>query len=136
MRVSRREVLRLGLGAPASGLLAGCALDTTGAPGSQSSDGLVFYSTQLSTTEEAEAVRRQILAGFGREVQFVSDSSTTTMLDRVRAEARAGASNLALVGALQGEFATLWKEGLLRDMTDVGEQFADRGFPRRYLDLA
>ncbi|WP_433501921.1 hypothetical protein ACQP04_19045 [Pseudonocardia halophobica] len=83
MGVSRREVLRLGLGAAATGLLAGCALDTTGAPGSQGSDGLVFYSAQLATTEEAEAVRRQILAAFPREVQFAGDSSAGTMFDRV-----------------------------------------------------
>jgi multiple sugar transport system substrate-binding protein len=136
MQLSRRQVLRLGLGAAASGLLAGCALDTTGAPGSQGSGGLVFYSTQLATTAEAEAVRRQILAGFPREVQFVSDSSASKMFDRVRADARAGSSSIALLGALQGEFATLAKEGLLRDMTDVVEQLADRGFTRQYLDLA
>jgi multiple sugar transport system substrate-binding protein len=41
---------------------------------------------------------------------------------------------------LQGEIATLWAEGLLRDMTDVVEELATgaggRGFTRQYLDLA
>lgn len=136
MGVSRRDALRLGIGTAALGLLSGCALDTSGAPGGTGSGALVFYSTQLSTTAEAESVRRQILTGFDREVQFVSDSSVTKLLDRVRAEARAGTSNLGLVGALQGELATLHEEGLLRDMTDVVESLADRGFTARYLDLA
>ncbi|GAA4537789.1 ABC transporter substrate-binding protein [Pseudonocardia xishanensis] len=136
MGVSRRDALRLGLGTAALGMLSACALDTSGAPGGVGSGGLVFYSTQLSTTAEAESVRRQILAGFGEEVQFTADPSTTKLLDRVRAEAQAGTSNLGLVGALQGEFATLWKEGLLRDMTDVVESLGDRAFTSRYLDLA
>jgi multiple sugar transport system substrate-binding protein len=136
MGVSRRDLLRYGIGTAALSALAGCALDTSGAPGGTGSGALVFYSTQLSTTEEAESVRRQILTGFGEEVQFVADPATAKLLDRVRAEAQAGTSNLGLIGALQGEFATLHAEGLLRDMTDVVESLGDRGFTRQYLDLA
>jgi multiple sugar transport system substrate-binding protein len=138
--LSRRDVLRLGSAAAAAGLLSACALDTTGAPGSQDSDGLVFYSTQLATTEEAESLRRQILAGFGTPVDYVTDSSSTKMFDRLRADAKAGTSSVQVVGALQGEIATLWAEGLLRDMTDVVEELATgaggRRFTRQYLDLA
>jgi multiple sugar transport system substrate-binding protein len=138
--VSRRDLLRAGLGAAGLGaagaLLSACGLGGSGAPSGGEGGGLVFLSSQLANTQESEILRRTVLAGFGRPVEFIGASNTSQFVDRIRAEAKAGTGNVGLVGGVRGEFVALAADGVLRDMTDVVEGLSDRGFNEQYLELA
>jgi multiple sugar transport system substrate-binding protein len=136
--MARRDALRLGAvaagGAMASGLLSACGSGSGSGGGSES---LVFLSDQLSQTDEAAAMRRQILSGFhAASVNFVSFSETTQFIDQVVAQSKAGASKLDLIGGLQGDFVSLQAQVPLRDMSDVIGELSDRNFPQQYLELA
>jgi multiple sugar transport system substrate-binding protein len=137
---SRRDVLRAGLGAAGLGaagaLLSACGLSGPAAPTGGEGEGMVFLSSQLANTQESEILRRTVLAGFDRPVEFIGATNTSQFVDRIRAEARAGTGNVALVGGVQGEFVALAADGALRDMTDVVEGLSDRGFNEQYLELA
>lgn len=139
-QLSRRDVLRIGAGAAgaaaSSALLSACGLGGDAGTPSGADRELVFLSTQLATTEEAELLRRRILAGSDQKATLVPASSSTQFIDRVVAESKAGATNVGVLGGLQGEFATLAAQGLLRDMGDVVGELADRKFTQKYLDLA
>ena len=140
-RISRREALRLGAGAAGATVLApalaACSLESDGGGGGTGGDGdrLVFLSNQLAPTAEAERMRREILAGFDRDVNFVPEEGSP-FIDRVVAEAEAGESNIDVLGALHGDMSTLHERGLLADVSDLTEQLADRGFNEEYLELA
>jgi multiple sugar transport system substrate-binding protein len=133
---SRREALRFGVGVAGLGavtpLLAACG----SAPADGDDARLVFLSSQLAATQEAEILRRAVLAGFDRPVEFVPELGNARLVDRVRDEARGGAENVALLGGVRGELVTLAAEGLLRDLTDVVEQLAGRAWGELYLELA
>jgi multiple sugar transport system substrate-binding protein len=131
--IGRRDVLRLGGAALAAGALAACGSSGGGGSGGGT---LVFLSDQLSQTDEAAAMRQQVLPGFGSSVSFVSYSDTTQFIDQVVAQAKAGAANVDLIGGLQGDFVSLEAQVPLRDMSDVISELADRDFPPQYLDLA
>ena len=139
-RWSRRDVLRAGLGAAGLGaagaLLSACGLGGSAAPTGGGDEGMVFLSSQLANTQESEILRRTVLAGFDRPVEFIGATNTSQFVDRIRAEAKAGTGNVALVGGVQGEFVAMAADGVLRDMTDVVEGLSDRGFNEQYLELA
>jgi multiple sugar transport system substrate-binding protein len=95
----------------------------------------VFLSTQLRPVEEAEKMRKRILAGYDGAVNFVG-SDSGPFIDRVRAEAAAGKGAVALVAGQHGDLASLAAEGLLRDLGDLANDLADRDFNPHFLELA
>jgi multiple sugar transport system substrate-binding protein len=138
--ISRRRALQLGAGlagAAAFGLT-GCTRDTPKAPQppEQGDDReLVFLSTQLRPVEEAEKMRKRILAGYDGAVNFVG-SDVSPFIDRVRAEAAAGKGTVALIAGQHGDLASLAADGLLRDLGDLTDDLADRHFNSDFLELA
>ena len=141
--LSRRQVLRMGAGAlglAATGTaLLGCGLAGSGAPTGGGGGGggkVVFLSSQFAPTAEAEKLRRTLLSGAGREVDFIPAATSAQFVDRVTAEAQAGQGNVALLGGLQGEFVTLASRGLLSDLSGLVGELTDRKFTGEYLELA
>jgi multiple sugar transport system substrate-binding protein len=135
--LSRRNLLRLGMGTAGMLALGGCAPSNEEIVRGMTRTGenLVFLSTQLRPIQEAEAVRNSILAGFDRPVQFVPEE-VGPFIDRVIAEARAGQGTLGVLGGLHGELATLDEQGLLADLNDLADQLSDRNFNPAFLELA
>ncbi len=130
---TRRGILRAGAGAVAlSGLLP--AVGRRGATARQGEGEIIFLSTQLSPVEEAEAMRRTILADFGGDVEFIAED-LGPFNDRVAAEAQAGEGTIGVLGGQHGDFASLADQGLLADITDLATELQDRGFVTQYLEL-
>src|SRR5687768_11226248 len=132
--VSRRGVLKSGVGAAAFG---GLALRGASGPArAQDGGDIVFLSTQLSQVTEAEAMRNEILAGFEGGVEFVTDD-LGPFNDRVAAEGQAGegAGEVGLLGGQHGDFASFVEQGLLMDLSDLLAELGDRGFPEQYVEL-
>jgi multiple sugar transport system substrate-binding protein len=97
--------------------------------------GLVFLSGQLRPVEEADKMRKRILAGFDGPVSFVG-SDSGPLISRLRAEAAAGKGRVALVAGQHGDLASLAAEGLLLDLGDLARDLADRNFNPEFLKLS
>jgi multiple sugar transport system substrate-binding protein len=138
-RVSRRDVLRLGVGTAGAAMLgaAGCAPNAKKATGGGGGGGgaLVFLSTQLRPVEEAEKMRQKILADYGGKVDFLGEDAGP-FNDRIEAEARAGKGSVGVIGGEHGDMASLAAKDRLMDLSDLTQQLADRGFNEDYLELA
>ena len=132
-QIGRRDVFRLGGAALAAGALAACG--TTGGSGGGSSS-VVFLSDQLSQTDEAAAMRRQVLSRFSGSVNFIPTNDVTQFIDQVVAQTKTGSAKIDLIGGLQGDFVSLEAKVPLRDMSDVISELSDRDFPPQYLELA
>jgi len=137
--VTRRQALLLGAGtAGAAALgLAGC---TSGAhqarrPERKGGGELVFLSTLLGPVDEAEKMRRRILAGYDGKVSFIGAESDP-FVDRLSTEARTGRAAIALVGGTHGDLASLAAEELLLDLGDLAAELGGRHFNPEYLKLA
>jgi len=98
-------------------------------------DALVFLSTQLRPVEEAEKMRKRILAGYDGAVDFTG-TDTSPFIDRIRAEAAAGKGTVGLVAGQHGDLASLAAEGLLLDLSDLADDLADRDFNPDFLQSA
>ncbi|NDL57688.1 extracellular solute-binding protein [Phytoactinopolyspora mesophila] len=101
-----------------------------GEPGS-----VVLYSTQFNPVEEADAIRRDVLASFTGDAEFVGASGDGEFIDRVSAEAQAGRGEIGLLGALHGTYVDLQDQGLLTDLSDLVDEMADLGIPDDVLEL-
>ena len=136
-QVSRRGVLRAGLGAGGALAVGGLAgrRAAGAAPGRyQDGDSIVFLSTQFTPVEEAEAMRNTILADFEGEVEFIPEA-IGPFNDRLAAEAQAGQGTVGVIGGQHGDFAALVEQGVLMDLSDLQTELADRGFVAQYLEL-
>jgi multiple sugar transport system substrate-binding protein len=134
--ITRRQML-LGAGiVGAAALGAGCEPGprTSPQPERAEDSGLVFLSTQLRPVEEAEKMRKHVLADYDGTVSFVG-SDIGPFIDRLRAEA-GGKSRVSLLGSLHGDLLTLASEGLLLDLGDLTSELADRKFHPDFLALA
>jgi multiple sugar transport system substrate-binding protein len=131
--ITRRQALAFGVGAAVVGL-AGCA---PSAKKAQSGGGatLTFLSSQFEPVDEAEKMRKQILAKFDGKVNFIG-SKPGPFNDRITAQAQAGKGNIAVIGGTHGDFAGLGSQGLLLDLSDLAQELGDRNFNPDYLDLA
>ena len=132
-RIGRRDVLRLGAATLAAGALAACG---SSGSGSGSAGNLVFLSDQLSQTDEASAMRRQVLSRFNGSVNFIPSNDVTQFIDQVVAQTKTGSAKIDVIGGLQGDFVSLQAKAPLRDMGDMISELSDRNFPQQYLELA
>ncbi len=70
----------------------------------------LFWSTQARPLEETQAMREQVLAGFGAPVAF-EPAEEGPWLTRLQAELAAGSGQIGVLGALHGNLSQL-TEGL------------------------
>jgi multiple sugar transport system substrate-binding protein len=106
--VSRRSLARAaGLGTLAA------SLAFAGAAQAQQ---LLFWSNQAQPVEEAQKMREQVLAGFGKPVQFLPQEPGP-FNTRIDAELKAGRGSIAIIGGLHGDFAAY--TGGLVDLSGV-----------------
>jgi multiple sugar transport system substrate-binding protein len=96
---------------------------------------VLLYSTQFNPVEEADAIRREVLAPFPGDAEFVGAASEGEFIDRLTAEAQADRGEVSVVGALHGTFVNLEADGLLTDLTDFAAELADLGIPDDLLEL-
>lgn len=133
--ITRRQALALGAGAAVVGL-AGCAPNANKAQnGGGGSTSLTFLSSQFEPVDEAEKMRKQILAGFDGKVNFIG-SEAGPFQDRVASQAKAGKGDIGLIGGTHGDFAGFAAQGLLLDLSDLAQELSDRNFNPDYLDLS
>jgi multiple sugar transport system substrate-binding protein len=92
-------------------------------------------STQLAPVDQAEKMRKTILANFKGKVDFIPEDPGP-FNDRMRAESQAGKRTVSVVGGLHGDMVPFGKEKLLEDLTPLLAKLGDRGFPKSFLDLA
>jgi multiple sugar transport system substrate-binding protein len=96
---------------------------------------LVFLSTQLKPVEEAEKMRKSILAGFtAAKVEFVADDEGPFQ-DRILAEQKAGKVTVGVIGALHGTFPVLAEANALEDLTPLLEKLKDRPLVQEFVTL-
>lgn len=149
-RLTRRDLLRLGAGAAGattlSALLAACGTSqrsstgdgqpASGTSGSSANAGeLVFLSTQFSPIEEAEKMRRTILAGFNGKVEYLPQAGGP-FTDRIRSESQANRLTVSLIGGLHGDMAPFAQSDLLEDLTPLANRLRDRNFPQQFIDFS
>lgn len=96
---------------------------------------VVLYSTQFNPVEEADAIRREVIATFPGQAEFVGAASEGEFLDRIAAEAQAGRGEIGLLGALHGTFVNLEADGMLMDLSDLADEFAAAGVAEDLLEL-
>jgi multiple sugar transport system substrate-binding protein len=120
-------VLGLAVGA------AGAGAQTT--PHASLSHNMVFFSTQLTPVQEAQAMRETILRGFNHRVQFVPATDDRTFEDRVIAEVTTGRGSIDVLGALHGSYVSLRERNALRNLNDVRRQLRNAGIPNDFLAL-
>jgi len=133
-RLSRRGVIKSGIGAAALGGLALQGASAAPRARFQDTGDLVFLSTQLAQVTEAEAMRNTILADYEGEVDFITED-LGPFNDRIAAETQAGTGTVSLIGGQHGDFASFAADGLLMDLSDLATELQDRNFPTQYLDL-
>lgn len=78
---------------------------------------VLFWSTQAKPVEEAQAMRDQVLAGAGREVDY-QPSDGGPWLTRLQAEIEAGKGTIGLLGGLHGDFTSMADN--LADLSGLG----------------
>ena len=67
---------------------------------------VLFWSTQANPVEEQQAMRDQVLAGHGEAVDYQSNEFGP-FITRIQAELEAGSGDIALIGALHGNFSAM-----------------------------
>ena len=76
----------------------------------------LFWSTQAKPVEETQAMREQVLAGYGEPVDY-QGSDGGPWLTRLQAELQAGSGTISVLGGLHGDFTSLG--GDLVDLSGV-----------------
>jgi len=82
----------------------------------KAADPLLFWSTQAQPVEETRMMREQVLAGFGKPVQYLPQEPGP-FATRIEAEAKAGKGTIGIIGGLHGELAA-FASGFV-DVSDV-----------------
>lgn len=77
---------------------------------------LLFWSTQARPVEEAQAMREEVLAGFGKGVDYQPQDGGP-YITRLKAELEAGEGTIDVLGGLHGDFTSV-AEGLT-DLSDI-----------------
>ncbi|MEM7461360.1 MAG: ABC transporter substrate-binding protein [Pseudomonadota bacterium] len=87
---------------------------------------VLFWSTQAKPVEETQAMRDQVLAGAGQEVDYQA-SDGGPWLTRLQAELTAGDGTIGVLGGLHGNFTSLPED--LVDLSALGLKptFSDLG---------
>jgi multiple sugar transport system substrate-binding protein len=87
---------------------------------------VLFWSTQAKPVEEAQAMREQVLSGFGDEVDYQPNDGGP-WLTRLKAELQAGTGSIGVLGALHGDFSAMDPADLV-DLSDMGVMSASGTF--------
>jgi multiple sugar transport system substrate-binding protein len=95
---------------------AALTLLATMGPAPALAEGLLFWSTQARPVEEAQAMREQVLADFGKEVDYQPQDGGP-YITRLKAELEAGEGTIDVLGGLHGDFTSV-ADGLV-DLSDV-----------------
>lgn len=110
---------------------AGLALLTTAGSAPALAEGLLFWSTQARPVEESQAMREQVLSGFGSEVDY-QPQDPGPYITRLQAELEAGEGTIDVLGGLHGDFTSVG-DGLV-DLSDV--DLGDAKITETFMDLA
>ena len=87
---------------------------------------VLFWSTQAKPVEEAQAMREQVLSGFGNGVDYQPNDGGP-WLTRLQAELQAGSGSIGVLGALHGDFSAMNPDDLV-DLSDMGVESASGTF--------
>ncbi|WP_299677556.1 ABC transporter substrate-binding protein [uncultured Roseobacter sp.] len=87
---------------------------------------VLFWSTQAKPVEEAQAMREQVLAGAGDEIDYQPNDGGP-WLTRLNAELQAGSGAIGVLGALHGDFSAMDPENLV-DLDALGVSAASDTF--------
>lgn len=79
---------------------------------------VLFWSTQARPVEEAQAMRDNVLNGFGEAVDY-QPNEDGPWLTRLKAELQAGSGSIDVLGALHGNFSAMNPDDLV-DLDDLG----------------
>src|SRR5918994_1137629 len=101
-------------------------------PAASSAQEILFWSNQASPVEEAQAMRDQVLAGFGKPVDYLP-RDPGPYISRIEAEAQAGTGTISLIGGLHGDFAS-FSDSLI-DLGDVAAGLGDVTVDQSFLEL-
>jgi multiple sugar transport system substrate-binding protein len=108
--------------------------DGNGADSSAAATGdILMVSSQLVPTAEQEIMNNEILANFEGTVEFVG-LDAGPFNDQIVAQNETGEGDIAIIGALDGEFDAFGPE-LLTDVSDLAEELADLGINEDFLEL-
>ncbi|HKA10232.1 MAG TPA: ABC transporter substrate-binding protein [Candidatus Dormibacteraeota bacterium] len=122
----------LALATAVAAMLAACGGTPAPAssPGNEANAGTVaFLSSQAQPVNEAEGMRRDVLAAFNGTANFDSSRSDAQIVQQVQAEERAGKVTVDLIGGLHGDFPQLGQAGQLEDLTPLLQKLErDRHF--------
>lgn len=77
---------------------------------------ILFWSTQAKPVEETQAMREQVLSGFGEAIDYQA-SDGGPWLTRLQAELEAGTGTINVLGGLHGDYSSLAAD--LADLSDV-----------------
>ena len=87
---------------------------------------VLFWSTQAKPAQESQAMREQVLAGAGMDVNYQGNDGGP-WLTRLQAELQAGSGEIAVLGALHGDFAAMDPADLV-DLDALGVSSASDTF--------
>lgn len=87
---------------------------------------VLFWSTQAKPVEEAQAMRTQVLAGFGDGVDYQPNDGGP-WLTRLNAELQAGSGAIGVLGGLHGDFSAMNPDDLV-DLDALGVAAASDTF--------
>jgi multiple sugar transport system substrate-binding protein len=88
-----------------------------------------FLSSQAQPVDEAEGMRRQVLASFNGKVDFNATLTGAQIVSKVLAEHQAGKVDIDVDGDLHGNFPPLQEAGALQDLTPLMQKLEkDRKF--------
>jgi multiple sugar transport system substrate-binding protein len=89
---------------------------------------LIFLSTQLRPTEEAQKMRNLILKGYRGEVDYITAPPHQFPV-RIKAEEQGGTPTVDVVGALDGELQPLAHLDALTQLDDFAGRLTGRAIP-------
>jgi multiple sugar transport system substrate-binding protein len=84
---------------------------------------ILFWSNQATPAEEAQRLREQVLAGFGKPVSY-SPQDPGPYTTRIQAEAQAGIGRISLIGGTHGDFVSF--ADTLVDLTGLVDELRSR----------
>lgn len=87
---------------------------------------VLFWSTQAKPAQESQAMREQVLAGAGMDVNYQGNDGGP-WLTRLQAELQAGSGEIGVLGALHGDFAAMDPADLV-DLDSLGVASASDTF--------
>jgi multiple sugar transport system substrate-binding protein len=87
---------------------------------------VLFWSTQAKPAQESQAMREQVLAGAGMDVNYQGNDGGP-WLTRLQAELQAGSGEIGVLGALHGDFAAMDPADLV-DLGSLGVSSASDTF--------